>query len=187
MKIERLNLEDRQPLLDRLIGHVFHLTTRVEYEGIRKVGEVSNNESGCFPINTGSQNSYGRRHGYVCLFDFRENDSQTINNTRSCYEFLGPHWFAAHGRKYITLNLVYLFLDPQYYDHIIPNSRAHDHYKATGEFLQAISGSEVWIENRIPISWIQKTLLVKIREPMPDANTPEGMHFRAVLKASWKR
>lgn len=171
MKIERLHIEERKTLLDRLMGQVFHLTTRTAYEEIQRAGEIANNQSGNFPINTSSQNSYGRLHGYVCLFDLRDGDPVIIQNTLDCYDFRGPHGFSTHGRNYISWNLVYLFLDPQYYNRLIPSSRVHDHYRETGKYLQAVPNSEVWLENRIPLSWIEKVLLVKIKEPAPGRDT----------------
>ena len=57
----------------------------------------------------------------------------------------------------------------------------------TKRSLQAIPNSEVWIENKIPLSWIASTLLAKIKEPAPDKNTFAGRHYWAVLKAHEKR
>ena len=69
MKIERLKIDKRELLMDRLVGRVFHLTTRAAYEEMQQIGNILNNQSECYPINTSSQNSYGRLHGCVCLFD----------------------------------------------------------------------------------------------------------------------
>ena len=173
--------------MSRLLGHVFHLTTRASYEKIQIDEKISNNQSGCYPINTGSQGSYGRLNRCVCLFDLRNQTSEMIQNTLNCYDFLGPSWFSKHGRKYITWDLAYLFLDSQYYSRLIPSSRIHDHYRETGLYLQAIPKSEVWIENEIPLSWIERVLLVTIKKPAPDKNTLSGMHYWALLKCkkSW--
>jgi hypothetical protein len=170
MKIEKLKIDDCEIVLDRLRGQVFHLTTLEAYEEIERAGKISNNQTGIFPINTGSQNSYGRLHSYVCLFDLRHNDPNIIQRTLDCYYFLGPSWFSKHGRKYISWNLAYLILDKKYYDQIIPNSRVHDHYRETGEYLQAIPISEVWMNTNVPLSWVEKVLLVRVREPAPDRN-----------------
>jgi hypothetical protein len=175
MKIERLSIDKKDLLLDRLLGRVFHLTTRTAYEEIQLAGYISHNQSGCFQIYTGSTNSYGRLHGCVCLFDLRNDASEIIEDTLNCYDFLGPSWFFKYGRKYITCDLAYLFLDPQYYDRLIPSSRVHDHYRETGQYLQAIPKSEVWIEDRIPLSWIESTLLVRIKEPAPTSRVTRAL------------
>lgn len=187
MKIERLTTDKRNSFLTRLIGHVFHLTTREAYEKILKSGKISNNQSGCYPINTGSLKSYGRLNKCVCLFDLRNDNTEIIQNTLNCYYFLGPSWFSKHGWKYTTWDLAYLFLSPEYYSQLIPSTRVRDHYKETGNYLQAIPKSEVWIENEIPLFWITSALLVKIKEPAPDKNTFSGMHYRALIKISKER
>ena len=53
--------------------------------------------------------------------------------------------------------------------------------------MQAIPNSEVWIEDKIPLDWIEKALLVKIKKPVPDRNTPAARHAWAVRKAWEKR
>ena len=184
MKIERWQIDKREFLLDRLVGRIFHLTARAAYVEIRRARIIRNNRLGCFPINPGSQNSYATVNGCVSLFDLRNDNYEIIQNTLNCYYFIGPEWFAKHGRKYITWDLAYLFLDEQYYNQLIPNSRVHDYYRETGQYLQAIPKSEVWIKNEIPLSWIAIVLLVKIKEPAPDRNTLTGKHYWTALKAS---
>ena len=187
MKIEKLQIDNKEHLLSRLKGRVFHLTTQSSYAQIQESGEICNNKSGRYAIYTGSQNSYGRLLGCVCLFDLRGGNSEIIQNTLACYYFLGPRWFSKHGRKYITWDLAYLFLDSKYYNRLIPNSIVHDYYRQTGQYLQAVPKSEVWIENSIPLSWIENVLLVKVKEPVPERNTMMGMHYWAVIKANEKR
>ena len=187
MITENLSVTDTEILLHRLTGNVFHLTPRASYEQICKTGEILNNKSGCFPINTSSQNSYGRLQGCVCLFDLRNATPEIIQNTLDCYYFLGPSWFCKQGRKYDSWDLVYLFLDPQYYDRLIFGSRVHDHYRETGKFLQFIPKAEAWIENKIPLEWINKALIVKIKKPLPDKTTPAGWHSLGVRKVWDKR
>jgi len=187
MKIDKLKITNREHLLNRLTGRVFHLTTRTSFAKIQENGAICNNKSGCYTIYTGSQNSYGRLLGCVCLFDLRGNNLEIIQNTLDCYYFLGPTWFSRHGRKYITWDLVYLFLDSKYHNRLIPNSMAYNHYMQTGQYLHAVSKLELWIENGIPLSWIENILLIKIKEPAPARNTIAGMHYWAVIKASEKR
>jgi hypothetical protein len=162
---------------------VFHLTTLNSFGEIQRTGEISNNQAGAFTINTGSQNSFGRLNRYVCLFDLRHDDPNIIQNTLDCYYFLGPSWFSKLGRKYTSWDLAYLILDQQYYDQLIPNSRVNDNYRETGEYLQAIPKSEVWIKTKVPLSWIEKILVVRVRELLPDKNTVAGMHYWTAFKA----
>jgi hypothetical protein len=109
-----------------------------------------------------------------------------MQNTLERYYFLGPTWFSRHGRKYIHWDLAYLFLHAHYYDRLVPSSRVDEHDRQTAQYLQAIPHAEAWIENKIPLEWIERALLVKIREPAPDRNTPSGRHYWSVLKA-WEK
>lgn len=181
MIIEKSIIEDRKTFLDSLKNHVFHVTTREAFRNIQRVGEISNNRLGALPINTSSQNSYGRLHGYVCLFDLRNKSEEIIQRTLDCYYFLGPTWFMKHGKRFLYWNLVYLFLKEEYHEHLIPNSKAFEHLRNTGEFLQAIPNTEVWIHERVPLSWIEKALVVKVRETAPDIDTPAGLWYWALM------
>lgn len=186
MIIENKSIDDRKVLLDCLKNHVFHVTTSDAFKNIQETGEISNNWSGELPINTSSQNSYGRLKGYVCLFDLRNRTEEVIQHTLDCYYFLGPTWFMKHGRRFLYWNLVYLFLKEEYHDRLISNSKVFEHWRKTEVYLQAIPDTEVWIEERIPLSWIKKVLVVKIREAAPDINTPAGRHYWAVISTSGK-
>jgi len=187
MIIDKSTIEDRKLLLDSLRNHVFHVTTRDAFKGIQQTGEISNNRAGVFPINTSSQGSYGRLHGYVCLFDLRNKSEETIQHTLDCYYFLGPTWFMKHGKRFLYWNLVYLFLKQEYHDLLIPNSKAFEHFRKTEEFLHTIPDTEAWIQERIPISWIEKALVVKIREAAPDIDTPAGLWYWALMSADSNR
>jgi hypothetical protein len=177
MSVEKIQIADKTVLPPRLVGEVFHLTTKESYEKIKECGAILNNQSGHFTVNCSSGKSFGRLLGYVCLFDLRT-DAEIIEHTLDNYYFLGPRWLSKRGRKYITWDLAYLFLDPQYYRQLIPNSRVHDYYRKTGEYHLAVPKSEVWVENSIPLSWIKKVLLVKMREPVPERNSLAGMANR---------
>jgi hypothetical protein len=65
--------EKREEYLLRLLkGNIFHVTTFSALKGIRKSRYVKSNKDHEFEYNYHqSENSYGRKHGYVCLFDFR--------------------------------------------------------------------------------------------------------------------
>ena len=179
IKIERLYLTDRKDLLSYLQGQVFHLTTRTSYNEIKKTEEILNNQSECFPINRGSEMSFGNSQGYVCLFDLRIENAEILQRTLECYYFLGPTWFSKHGRKYESWDLVYFLVAPKYYNQIIPNSRVQDHYKKTGRHPQATPNTEVWIDGKVPFSWLEKILLVKIKERLPSRDTDAGKYYWA--------
>jgi len=128
---------DTTGLLNHLRRKVFHVTTLSAYRTIRETGKILHNKDRRFELNTGSENSFGRLMGYVCLFDLR-NDPPDLIQLLECYNFLGPRWFGKQKNSWIVSELAYLLLDPSCYNRIIPNSRVHDHYKATGQFFNMI-------------------------------------------------
>jgi len=180
--IENIQCEDANYVLNRLRGRVFHVTTHEAYSKIEAAGEISNNKSAQFYINTNSQNSFGRLQGYVCLFDLRKDTPETISKTLDCYNFLGPTWFAKHTKKDTQWDLVYLSLSSKYYNRIIPNEAARKYSQHAGKTLDWIPETEVWIEEHLPLSWIDTTLIVKIKHPR-DLTTPAGRHLWTVLNA----
>jgi hypothetical protein len=187
MIIEKRNIQDRKVLMDCLGNRVFHVTIRAAFDSIQKDGGIQNNQSGNLPINTSSMGSYGRLQGYVCLFDLRNKSEEIISHTLDCYYFLGPTWFMRHGRKYIYWDLVYLFLKDNYFSELIPNSAAFEYWRQKEDYLQVIPDTEVWIKDSVPLTWIEKALVVKIRETAPDINTPFGLHYWALMRANDKR
>ena len=183
MRIERIECENTEFLLNRLKGQVFHLTTQEAYSSVLEAGEISNNKSEQFSLNTSSQCSYGRLHGYVCLFDLRDDSPDIIQKTLDCYNFIGPSWFEKVNDENSTWDIVYLLLNAKYYDRIIPNTAAHDYYSKTGKPPHLIPKTEVWIEDHLPLDWIDTALIVTIKHT-PDLSTYAGCLAWAVRKSS---
>lgn len=180
MKIIRLTCQNSETagLLAHLKGKVFHLTTLSAFTAIRKTGKILHNKDCRFELNTSSKNSFGRLMGYVCLFDLQNDSAEVIQNILSSYYFLGPTWFEKTKKGWIVSQLAYLLLDPAYYDRIILNSWVHDHYRETGTYLQWIPHGEVWIDNHVPLDWIETVILANIRRPAPAKDTLAGIHHR---------
>jgi hypothetical protein len=84
-----LNLEEE--LLPMLMGKVFHVTTKDACSSILTNKTIKNNMKGdykfCFPQ---SENSYGRKRGYVCLFDLRSATKKHIQDASIKFNFLNP-------------------------------------------------------------------------------------------------
>jgi hypothetical protein len=177
MKTIRLTCQNDETggLLAHLKGKVFHLTTLSAFTAIRKTGKILHNKDCRFELNTGSENSFGRSMGYVYLFDLQNYSAEVIESILDNYYFLDPHWFAKTKRGWVVSQLAYSLLDPAYYKRIILNSTQNDHCKATGKFLQYIPHGEVWIDNHVPLDWIETVLLANIRRPAPARNTLAGI------------
>lgn len=169
---------DSEGLLTHLRRKVFHLTTLSAYRSILNAGKILHNKDGRFDLNTSSENSFGRLMGYVCLFDLRNDHPDIIESALSCYPFLGPHWFSRRKNGWMVSELAYLLLDPACLETTIPNSRAYDHYKATGMWHSYIPKVEVWMKGHVPLDWIDTVLLTKLTERAPAPGSHRGMLLR---------
>jgi len=177
IKIEYLD-NNRHEMLSLLKGTVFHLTTQESYKRILKCGMICNNKDGRFALNTASQNSFGILAGCVCLFDLRDKDDDAINDILCRYYFLGPTWFKQYYDDYSEWNLAYLILSPEHYGKLIPYEKAIEHYRATGKWLQAIPHAEAWIQDHVPLEWISRVYLLRVREQAP----AQGTHAKALYE-----
>lgn len=153
-------------MLSLLRGTVFHLTTQESYKGILKCGMICNNKDERFNLNTASQNSFGRLNGYVCFFDLRDKDDNAIKDILCRYYFLGPTWFQQDHDDYSESNLAYLILSPNHYEKLIPYAKAIESHRTTGKYLQHIPHAEAWIPDHIPLEWICRVYLVRIRKSL---------------------
>lgn len=153
-------------LLARLEDQVFHLTTATAFTEIKKTGGVLHNKEGRYGLNTSSERSFGRLMGYVCLFDLRDHSKETLKRILDDYYFLGPSWFEMARGAFKVAELRYLILHKNYYDRIIPNHAALDHLRTTGKYLHFVPNGEVWIEEQLPLEWIDTVISVTIRRPV---------------------
>lgn len=153
-------------ILAALKGTVFHLTSQPAFQLIKNSGEIQRNKDGCFKLNTASEKSFGRLKGWVCFFDFRNATLETIKDTCNRYNFLLPPGdFRKKPREnWAEYSLAYLILDSRYYDFLLPYEKFNEHVRNTGEYSMAIPKVETWIDNRVPITWIEKVILADIGE-----------------------
>ena len=177
IKIEYLDGNQHEMLL-LLKGTVFHLTTLESYKSISKCGMICNNKDGRFNLNTASQNSFGKLAGCVCLVDLRDKDEDAINDILGRYYFLGPTWFEQYYDDYSKWNLAYLILSPEHYEKLIPYEKAIEHYRISGTWPHAIPHAETWISDHVPLEWISRVYLVRIRQQAP----AKGTHARALYE-----
>lgn len=139
MEIEHIHCENRndeslwatykERLLGDLEGKVFHLTSRHAWNLIQASGAVEHNKNKLFKINTGSQKSFGRLMGWVCLFDLRNASSELITDSLDRYDFLLPPGdlgrISHADRK--ECELAYLILDSTFHNHLIPYEKFNEH------------------------------------------------------------
>jgi hypothetical protein len=168
--LEYINRAHKDDLLKQLIGQVFHLTTKQAFEQIKSEGFVFHNQSQRFNINTGSENSSGRKRGWVCLFDLRNKSGEDIGETLIRYNFLGPEWFRVSNKEFSELNLTYLILDSSFYEKIVPNEEVKEWIKKKqSEFY--IPRTECWYPGDMPLACIHEAIVVKIFQDVPKDNS----------------
>ena len=160
--------ENSQDILSFLKGNVFHLTTKSSFEKIIECGFLLNNKNAQFKMNPSSQKSFGRSCGYICFFDLRNIHNINIDDILDRYNFINPNWFKKRHDDILLWELAYMVLKSEKYEKLIPSQDALKHYFESGEFLQAIPKVEVWIDNFVPIEWIEKTYLVRYEVQKPE-------------------
>jgi hypothetical protein len=146
----------RIELLSRLIGRVFHVTTRRAYAGIRRHGSIRSNQDGKLPfVYSQSEASYFRKRGCVSVFDLRAATTEQINEALGKYYFLDP--FPDNDRP------TFLILGQSCYERLISWRAAFDE---EGHGAMVVPCVEAGYPSEIPLSLIDSALLVTIkREP----------------------
>jgi hypothetical protein len=100
-------------LLSRLVDSAFHVTSRDGLRGILDAGAIKNNKDDRFRLTfPQSKNSFGRRRGYVCLFDLRTVLPDDLKEALGKFYFLNPHQFEDRP--------VFLLLGEEDYGQLIP-------------------------------------------------------------------
>lgn len=157
-------------------GTVFHLTTAKAYRNIRKTKAICSNANGQFPVNTASENSFGRCRGWVCLFDFRGKTDAEIEDGRLRYNFLGPSWFWQYFKEYKKLDIIYLILSESCYHEIVPNKVAWEAFRATGEYKHFVPDVECWFPDSLSLTKIRKTLVLRVIESAPSGGISRELY-----------
>lgn len=154
VSIRAEELEER--LLPILRGLVFHVTSRLGYEGIVAEGAILSNRDGrlgnTFPQ---SASSYGRKRGCVCLFDLRDVSDEHLfgydrNGTVGALDkfyFLNPGPFAN--------NPFFFVLDEAFHGGLIP-------WTAGNPPEMRIPYVEAWYLGQIELTKVQKVIDVRV-------------------------
>lgn len=150
--------ELREKLLPILKEQVFHVTSYERFEKIEEEGCIKSNADGKLGY-TYSQNSYGRKRGYICLFDLRHKTGEEIQHGLDSLYFLDIHEL---GNKQ-----AHLILKDEYYDKLIHTDQA----KAEIGFKELwIPYVECWYPEDLPLSNIKEVIIVNIpRDPEAEA------------------
>ena len=164
-------------LLPLLREQVFHVTSHDGFLSIETVGLISANKEGSFG-NTyhRSAESFGRKHGYVCLFDFRNQPDEAVEWGLFCFDSLLP--------PQLGNDLVFLMLSPESYTRILlwgdPSCPKDDEKYS----VRRIPRVECWYPGDMPLPEINRVLFVHVNRSVPP---PDSLSARmgAVLDELW--
>jgi hypothetical protein len=147
-----------------LRDRVFHVTPIENLSGIESTGFIQHNGDKKFAYASSmSENSYGRRHNWVCLFDFRGKSENELREVRSDYTFDDPfqdvvHPFLEMPEDSPAASTAYLFLRREAYKRLIPAANV----KQEAVWRTLIRKVECWYPGDIPVSLIESALVVNI-------------------------
>ncbi|MDP8204993.1 MAG: hypothetical protein P9L95_10730 [Candidatus Tenebribacter mawsonii] len=144
--------ELKENILPTLQGKVFHVTNAENYESIKKDNIIKNNKDKLYKYSyTMSENSYGRKRGYICLFDLRNIKDKELADTLLKYYFLNPF---SEG-----VNPVFLVLDKAAYHSLISWETAKKEVESNEMYIPY---SECWYRNSIDLSLISEAIILNI-------------------------
>ncbi len=153
--VKRGDLED--VVLPRLIGTVFHATPVPNFEAIKASGVIRSNQDGQLSFTyPQSQNNYGRRRGYVCLFDLRDVPDGELRDALMKFYFLNHAPRKGHP--------VFLFLDREEYGKLIPWTVTKGNYKEV-----VIPYVESWYPSDLSVSALASALAVTVEPDDADS------------------
>jgi hypothetical protein len=143
-------------LLPLLRGHVFHMTNEEKFGDICRSGWIYSQEQGQFVFAPGqTETTYGRKHGWVNLFDFSDKQDKDVK------EALVRHWFFRTLRNAGTL--AYLVIAESAYSSLISWKQA---LREGGgkEFL--IPFVQTWYPGDMPLQLVSDCLVVTVHRSL---------------------
>lgn len=144
--------ELRHRILPLIVNTVFHVTNKVAFDGIIRDGSIRNNQNNDFYYSFGqSENSYGRKRGYICLFDLRDKSDEVIDEALMRYNFLHP--FYSEKKTY------FFQISAAIYPSLIDTSEAK---KEIGCSEMWIPNVECWYPSDLSIDYIEKVTQVQV-------------------------
>jgi len=167
--IKYIDQDHHDELLERLLGTIFHVTSKENFEQIKKDKYIGHNRDKRYKLNTSSEGSFGRKKGWVCLFDLREESKETIEETMFGYNFLGPNWFYTQNNSDSEeANLVYLFFCLDEYQRLIPNVVGREELTKSRKGGLIIPKTECWFPGDLSLKHIRHALFVKVIRKLDD-------------------
>lgn len=140
--------ELEEELLPQLKETVFHVTSAESLAGIIAKNKILPNIDNRFNFShPQSNNCFGIRRGYICLFDLRDITAETLKQSLDYQYFLSNHKWAINA---------FLILDVAAHNDLIPNEAATESHE------MYIPEVEVWSPTPISLEKISDIIEVKI-------------------------
>jgi hypothetical protein len=153
-----MDFSDR--VLGRLRGHVFHVTSLQSFKQIEADGFIDTNEHGRYQTRFGFPSSYGRRMGYVCLFDLRDRSDDDIEFAHLCLPFTSP--------RQLGDLVAYLLLSSAAFPQLISEQAAINDVGAHAS-RDWVPRLECWFPGRVPLEFVSSVFSVDFdKETMLD-------------------
>jgi len=152
-------------LMPKLKGNVFHVTSKSNFKGILKKNQIKNNKKYDFAFTFGqSKNSYGRKRGYVCLFDLRFATEEQIVESFYKYYFLNP--------DHVNNNPIFLIISEDLYPSLISWEKAKNECNVKEMYIPYI---ECWYPGDISVDKIKEVIEVEVNEDINNDGTWASM------------
>lgn len=154
-RIESEHSEIEQVMLPLLRGRVFHVTTEEKFNDICRCGWIYSKEQTKFVFAPGqSETTYGRKRGWVSLYDLSNTEDTDIK------EALIRYWFfrtLRAGSRY-----VYLIIAESAWSSLVSWKRAS---RDVGEQELFIPFVEAWYPGDIPLQLVSESLVLTVHPP----------------------
>lgn len=144
-----------QVLFPLLCGRVFHVTTAEKFNEICRSGWIYSKEQTQFALTPGqSETTYGRKRGWVSLYDLSYTEHTDIK------EALIRYWFFRTLRPGRTD--VYLMIDKSVWPSLVSWKRACRDVGGQEFFIPFV---EAWYPGDIPLQLVSESLAVSVHPP----------------------
>ena len=144
-----------QVLFPLLFGRVFHVTTEEKFNDICRSGWIYSKEQTQFVLTPGqSETTYGRKQGWVSLYDLSYTEHTDIK------EALIRYWFFRTLRAGRTD--VYLMIAKSAWSSLVSWKRASRDVGGQEFFVPFV---EAWYPGDIPLQLVNESLVVSVHPP----------------------
>ena len=152
-KIECKYSEIEQIMLPRLRGHVFHVTNEKTFEAVCRSGSITSKEPAHLAFTWKQlEESYGRKRGWISLYDLRNTIDAEVKETLLRYCFL-------RAIRNETTH-VYLVVAESAWPSLISWKRASREIGRKEFFVPFV---EAWYPGDVPLEFVADSFVVTYR------------------------